>query len=189
VPERDDGARLPPPVTVTGGPASTSTPLEPAGSRSGLVLALLATALLVAVAVVSRPHTSPPPAPPPPDVALRLADRPIVGSQSGVLLLPVDVVVRGPGVRIDRSLLWAEPVRQEAVLTGRTRFDADSTGRLLVLVQPDCRLMSPWHGYRLRVTVELELVGPEQQRATAVLDLGAEPPVARRAEALCRPPG
>jgi hypothetical protein len=189
VPERDEHARRPPPVTVTGGPATGSDRAEAPGSRSGLVVALLAAALVVAVAVLSRAQPSPAPGPPALDVVLRLADRPIVGSQSGVLLLPVDVVVRGPQVRIDRSLLYAEPVRQETVLTGRTRFDADSTGRLVVLVQPDCRLLAPAQGYRLLATVELELVGPEQQRASAVLDLGAEPAVARRVEALCRPPG
>ena len=130
---------------------------------------------------------SPPPPPAPLAVALRLAPGPLVGSQSGVLLLPVEVDVRGPASRLGDSLLWAEPEPQETLLTGRTRFDADATGRVVVLLQPDCSLLAPSQGHRVVATLELELVGPAQQRARAVLDLGGEPTVSARVAALCAP--
>lgn len=184
--EREESGPPRPVVTVSGGPSlpaqATDEP-DPRSSRGGWVL--LAAVLVVGAAVLDRPA---PPAPPPSlEVALSLAPGPLVGSQSGVLLLPVEVDVSGPASRLTGSVLWAEPVRQETVLTGRTRFEADATGRVMVLLQPDCRMLAPSQGHRMVVTVELELVGPQRQRARAVLDLGRESAVADRVATLCAP--
>jgi hypothetical protein len=102
-----------------------------------------------------------PPPPPPLEVAVRLADGPFSGSQGGVLLLPLDVEVRGPDVRLGEVVLWAEPVRQQTTLSGATRFTPGRTGRLLVLVQPDCSLLAPSQGLALQLTADLELLGPD----------------------------
>lgn len=146
----------------------------------------LAVAVLLGAAVLGR---SAPPAPPAAlEVSLRLADNTLVGSQSGVLVLPVEVTVGGAPLRLGESVLWGEPVRQNTTLSGRTRFEPGTTGRVQVLVQPDCSLLAPSQGHRLELTADLELLGPDGQSVRRVIDLGGEPAVAARVTALCAPP-
>lgn len=176
-----------PPVTVVGGPAGSgpdgaAAPVGPAG----VLLALAALVLLAVTVAVGR---TPPADPVPPlEAALRLADGPLSGSQGGVLLLPVDVTVTGADSRLGDAVLWAEPVRQPTELAGGTRFTAGTTGRVVVLVQPDCTLLAPSQGLSLVLTAELELVGAQGQRVRRVLDLGAEPAVEQQVADLCRAP-
>lgn len=183
--ELDDG-RADPEVTVTGGPAWSPAPptARPAG---GLVIGALAAAVLVAAVVVSRP---PPPEPPPPfGVGLQLAAEYITGSQTGMLILPVDVALTGSPARLAGSVVWANPVRTTSAVGGRTRFTAERPGRVVVLVQPDCTLLAPSQGMQLVATLELTFEGPDSRRTSAVLDLGAHPAVEDRVTALCRPGG
>lgn len=178
-----------PVVTVTGGPATATVDPPSATPGPGLLAVVAAVALVVAALVVSRP--APPDPPPAVDVELRVGDDAAAapGSGGGVLVLPVDVVVRGAAVRLAGSVLWAEPVRQETVLSGRSRFEAGSTGRVRVLVQPDCSLLAPSQGHRLVLTADLELLGPDGERVREVLDLGGDPSVRARVAALCDSPG
>lgn len=181
--ELDDG-RPAPAVTVTGGPATSDPP--PGRPVGGLVVGALAAAVLVA-AVVSRP---PAPEPPPPfGVGLELAAERITGTQTGIVILPVDVWLTGSPARLTGSVVWAEPVRATSAVGGRTRFTAERPGRVVVLVQPDCALLAPSQGLRLVATVELTFEGPDRRRTSAVLDLGADPAVEARVTALCRPGG
>lgn len=179
----DDG-RAAPEVTVTGGPARS--PLPPPGRPvGGLVVGALAAAVLVAAVAVSRP---PAPGPPPPfAVSLELAAERITGSQTGIMVLPVDVSLTGSPARLAGSVVWAEPVRATSSVGGRTRFTAERSGRVVVLVQPDCALLAPSQGLRLVATVELTFEGPDRRQTSAVLDLAADPAVEARVAALCRP--
>lgn len=182
--ELDDG-RAAPEVTVTGGPAIADPP--PGRPVGGLVVGALAAAVLVTAVVVSRP---PPPEPPPPlGVRLELAAERITGTQTGIVLLPVDVSLTGSPARLAGSVVWASPVRATSAVGGRTRFTAERPGRVVVLVQPDCALLAPSQGVRLVATVELTFEGPDSRRTSAVLDLGAHPAVEDRVTALCRPGG
>lgn len=184
--DQADGGRPPPVVTVSGGPASSSAAPAPPSSRGGLLAVAVALAVVASAAVLSRPAPEPPPSPL--EASLDLAADALTGSQGGVLILPVDVVVRGAEARIGRVVLWAEPVRQETVLSGRTRFRPGDPGRVRVLVQPDCSLLAPSQGHRLVLTLDLELIGADGQRAQQVLDLGAAAAVAARVAALCAAP-
>lgn len=182
--------RAAPAVTITGGPAGGGADVvdgePPVSSRGPWLLGLAAGTVLLGGLVLGGGGASPPAAEPL-DVTLRLLDAELSNSQSGVIVLPVEVVVRGPGFTVERAVAWAEPVRQAAATTGQTRFRADSTGRVLVLVQPDCRLLSPAQDTAVAATLQLELTGAGDQRATAVLDLGAEPALAARVSAVCAP--
>ncbi len=177
--------REPPPVTISGAPVQRGEAEPPStrGLGAGAFVLVAAVLLLGAAVVGSRPTAAP--VPPPIDVALRLVDDGLLNSQSGVLVLPVEVVNRGGAVRVASSVLWAEPVRQEPASSGRRRIAAQDTGRVVVLLQPDCALLNPGQDIVFAATLVVELSDDAGQQQQARLALGAEPAVAARVAALC----
>jgi hypothetical protein len=182
-------SREPPPVTVTGAPSASPAPVDPPARGGGpgpAALVLGALALVAAAVLVGRPP--PPPPPPPLDAELRLLGDDLANSQSGVLVLPVEVVNRGPAVAVTDRVVWAEPVRQEPASEGRRRIESGATGRVVVLVQPDCALLAPGQGFSFAATLVLSLRDDVGQQVDASLDLGREPAVVERVAGLCRAP-
>lgn len=185
--------RDPPPVTVTGGRAVASgldvLDAEPPPRRTGAWLAAVAAALVLVAAVVTADRRPPPPAPPLDLVLVAQGDE-LVGSQGGVLVVPVAVRGAVAGVpaevAVTRAVVWAEPVREQPSATGRTRFVPDAGGRLRVLLQPDCRLLVPDSGIVFAATLAVDVTAPDGAPASAVLDLAAQPALATRVSALCR---
>jgi hypothetical protein len=181
-----------PPVTVTvpGGPADAPVADGPRAPRSGGAALALAVLAIVAVGVALADREPPPPPPPPLDADLRLVEGGIGNSQSGVLVVPVEVVNRGPAVEVARTVVRAEPVQQESTSGGVARVDAGGTGRIVAVIQPHCAVVAPRPGiaFPFAATLVVTLRGPQQQEADLRLDLGQEPAVAARVASLCRPP-
>lgn len=170
--------REPPVVTLVGGGTSDEPPPppSPSGPPRRRTVALVLAALLV-LAVLLRPD--PPPAEPPPSLQL-LADG-ISVSQSGVLVVPVLLRAPGAAVELGRADAYAEPVRDDPVVQAPDRVEAGARRRLVVLLRPDCRLLTPQAGLVFRASLLVRVVdGPP-----LVLDLGAAPAVVQRVAGLC----
>lgn len=177
-----------PPVTVTGGPA-VREPAEAAPGGSGGGVLLLGVLALGAATLAVVAHEPPPARAAPLQAQLRLVDDALSNSQSGVLVLPVELVNRGPAVVVERTQLYAEPVRQEPASNGETRVEQGGVGRIAVLVQPHCAMLVPRQWMQVAATVVVSLRGPEHQQLDVRLDLGREPAVVQRVASLCRAPG
>lgn len=189
-------------VTVTGGPggevrltapsldttaADNELPHPPGRGRSPAVavLALLAGAAVV-LGVSAAPD--PPPPPTPVDAALTLVAGELSNSQAGVLVLPVDLVNRGPAIQVVESTVWAEPTRSDPAVSGTSGIGPGETGRLVVLLQPDCRLLGPASSTVVAATLDVQLAADTGSTAEVRLDLGGQPALVRRVADLCRLP-
>lgn len=192
--------REPPVVTVTGGPngqvrrtgrgTADDEPSPDQAALPGRSPALALLAVLAAGAVVLGVAAAPdPPEPPAPvDAELALVAGELSNSQSGVLVLPVDIVNRGPAVDVAESTVWAEPTRSTPAVSGTSRVEAGGTGRLVVLLQPDCRLLGPTSSTVVAATLDVRVVADTGSDAGLVLDLGGQPALVERVADLCRRP-
>ncbi len=181
------GEADPPVVTVRGGP--TQRPPDPrtaTGLRTvGLVLAVTAVVLAVVQGQrEERPRLTRPDAVP---VAaeLRLVGRTVSVSQGGVLVVPVVLRDRGAGLTVTSARAYAEPVREDPVTSPPDRLAPGQEQRFVVLLSPDCRLLSGRSVLAFRASLLLQV---EQDGAVLplVLDLGRERTVARVVDGLCR---
>lgn len=176
----------PPPVTLIGGsPTRTPAGVAAGGSGGGVLMVVVLALGAATLAVVGQDQPPPPPAPL--DAQLRLVGDGLTNSQSGVLVVPVELVNRGPAVVVERTALYAEPVRQQPASNGETRVEEGDVGRFAVFVQPDCAMLVPRRWMRVAATVVVTLRGPERQQLDVRLDLGQEPALIDRVAALCRP--
>lgn len=178
-----------PEVTLT----ASSAPLraqEPVSApvrrrrRPVVLLALPAAAL----AVVVGTRTPAPPQPPPPfEVELvLLADR-VSLSQSGVLVLPLELRNSGPAVTVQRAGAYASPVVADPVLEAPEAVARGAHRRGVVLVAPDCRLLGPGSALDFSAAVLLR-VGQGSVSRDVVLDLSGTTAVRRLVAGLCSRP-
>ena len=164
-----------------GAPAAARAPRR---TPPALLLGLVG--VLVVIVVTSRPAApEPPPAEPPLAAVLQVAGE-VSTSQSGVLVVPVDVVNDGPDLRIVRSQVWAEPVRSDPATGGVTRVAAGRTGRVVALVEPDCRLLGPQSPLRFVASLGVRMAVGDGRERDVYVDLGAQPFLAQHVTTLCR---
>lgn len=176
----------PPVVTVRGGPGErVADPRAGAALRTvGLVLAGAA----VVLAVVQGQREERPRVAPREvvrvDAELRLASRSLSVSQGGVLVVPVVLQDLGPGLSVTSARAYAEPVREDPVTTPPGEVAPGTARRFVVLLRPDCDLLTTRSrlGFRASLLVQVEQAGDSLQ---LVLDLGADPAVARVVAGLC----
>ncbi len=182
----EPGEAEPPVVTVRCGP--TQRPPDPRTSTGlravGLVLAVTAVVLAVVQGQrEERPRLTRPDAVP---VAadLRLVGRGVSVSQGGVLVVPVVLQDRGAGLSVTSGRGYAEPVRDEPVTSPPDRLAAGQAQRFVVLLSPDCRLLSERSVLAFRASLLLQV---EQDGAVLplVLDVGSDRVVARVVDGLC----
>jgi len=173
------GASLAPPPL--GAPEPERPVRRPGAGAAALVVGALA---LLAAAVVLGPTGAAEPPRLAADVQV-VADQ-VLNSQSGVLVVPVEVANRGAEVTVASTITWAEPVRQEPATTGNRRVAAGGTGRVVALLQPDCSLLSPSQGIPFVATLVVSLQGAQQQSLELRVDLGQESVVTTRIAAYCQ---
>ena len=182
--DRDEPA--PPLVTVRGGPAERVPDPRAGAALRGLGL-LLATAAVVLAVVQGQREERPPtdrrPAVPV-SAALRLVGGAVTVSQGGVLVVPVVLQDLGPGLTVTSARAYAEPVREDPATSPPDAVAAGRSRRFVVLLTPDCRLLSERSrlAFRASLLVQVEQGGDGRQ---LVLDVGSDRSVARVVDGLC----
>jgi hypothetical protein len=174
---------------VGGGTAPGSADLLSAGDeeppsdlRWPLVVAVLVVALVAVVGAV-RPDRDEPRAGEV-DAVLSLEADGISVSQTGVLVVPVQLRNLGAPLEVRRAQAYAEPVRLDPEVQAPPALEVQQTRRLIVLVAPDCRLLRVESGLSFRANILLR-VGAGSVARDLVLDLGADPAVVQRVVGLC----
>lgn len=122
----------------------------------------------------------------PPGVAhLVLLPEQLVVTQSGVLVVPVEL--RNPGglLRVQSAAAYAEPVLADPEVQAPTSVRAGQSRRFVALLAPDCRLLQPGSWLRFSASLLLK-VGHGSSDEDVVLDLADAPAVRERVAALCR---
>lgn len=157
-------------------------PLAPTAPprRAWWLLSLTAFALLLAG---TSTGAETPAAPEPLDVRLVATDG-IAVSQSGVLVVPLELRNLGRGAPVAVAQVYAEPVRQDARVQAPREIAGGSTRGVVALLAPDCRLLRPGSPIAFRATVRLR-VGTGATGTDLVVDLGADPAVRRTVMGLC----
>jgi hypothetical protein len=177
----------PPVVTVRGGPSEQAPDPRTAAvlRTTGLVLAGLALVLAVLQGQreerprLERPEVVPVAA------SVRVVSRAVTVSQGGVLVVPVVLQDLGPGLAVVEAQAYAEPVREDPVTTAPDGLEAGQARRFVVLLTPECGLLTTRSrlAFRASLLLRVEQGGDRRQ---LVLDLGADESVARFVEGLCR---
>lgn len=158
----------------------------PAAPGRLVPLVLLAAVAALAVLLAALREEPPAPAPVlPVDAALTLVPDDVSVTQSGVLVVPVLLRDRGPGLTVVDATAYAEPVRDDPAASPPQTVAPGQARRFVVLLAPDCRLLTPRSGLQFRASllVRVASAGAEQQ---LVLPLGDTPAVADRVAGLCR---
>jgi len=171
-----------PPVTVLGGPPPAAPRPAP---RWPLGVAVAVVAVMAGLAL--RSPAPPPPPPPEVDAVLRVVGDRISQTRTGTLVVPVEVVNRGPALRLGRPRAYVDPVRGEATTTGATRVPAGGRARFVVVATPDCALLQP--GSLVRPSAAVSVVARAGDRQAELrLDLDDDPDVRAAVVAACREP-
>jgi len=172
-----------PVVTVHGDPPPPPPRATPSYSRAVLpALAVAALAVVVAAAITQRP-----PPPPPVDARLVLSADAVEVSRTGVLVVPVVLHDRGPGHRVVSTRVYADPSREDPVVSPPSEVAPGEQRRFALLLAPDCSKL----GYRLGIGFRASLLvqvanGDASQQL--LLDVGSEPAVVTQVRALCELP-
>lgn len=173
-------------VTVRGGPTER-VPHPRTGAAQRAVALVLAAATVVGAVVQGQREERPRRErriPAPVAAELRLGARGVTVSQGGVLVVPVVLQDRGPGLTVTSVTAYAEPVREDPVASPPDEVGAGRTGRFVVLLTPDCDLLTVRSrlAFRASLLLQLEQAGARRQ---LVLDLGGDRSVARLVDGLC----
>lgn len=153
--------------------------------RRGLsrwLLVLLPVLLLVVVLLGEEPEQAEPPVAADVDLVL-LADRLSV-TQSGVLVVTVQLTNRGEALQVRRADAYASPVVEDPVLQAPEEVAAGQQRRFVALVAPDCRLLRPGSGLDFTASLLLR-VGRGSVDHDVVLDVATDPVVRERVAGLC----
>jgi hypothetical protein len=178
-----------PEVTLTRSSASLAADPEPepepraAHRRRGLLLALAAVGLLLLV--LTTPSRSAPAPASTVDAELVLRAESLSVSQSGVLVVPLELRNAGPELRVRSASSYAEPVTTDPVVQAPETVRAGADRGFVVLLVPHCRLLAPGSPLRFRATVVLR-VGVGSSMRDLTVDVGSAPAVRESVAGLCR---
>lgn len=180
------GGTDPPLVTVRGGPAER-VPDPRAGAALRAAGLVLAGAAVVVAVLQGRREEQPRPEPRavlPVVAELRVVSGSVAVSQGGVLVVPVVLQDLGPGLTVTSARTYAEPVREDPLTSPPDQLDAGEAQRFVVLLTPDCGLLttSSRLAFRASLLLQVEQDGAGMQ---LVLDVGSDRSVARVVDGLC----
>ena len=185
-PAADRADADPPVVTVRGGP--TQHPPDPRAGSALRTVGLVLAAGAVVLAVVQgqreeRPRLTRRDAVPV-DARLRLVGGSVSVSQGGVLVVPVVLEDGGGGLTVTSARAYAEPVREDPVTSPPDRLAPGQAQRFVVLLTPDCRLLTRRSVLAFRASLLLQ-VRQDGAVLPLVLDVGSDRSVARVVDGLC----
>lgn len=161
-------------------PDGADGPSAPRGRGRARLLLVLPGLALVAALLSGSPE------PPEPevvfDVTLVLLAERISITQSGVLVLPVEMTNRGGALQVRRAAAYASPVVDDPVLQAPQEVEAGDVRRFVALVAPDCRVLRG--GLSFSASVLLRVAQGSVAR-DVVLDLAQDAAVRERVAGLC----
>lgn len=159
------------------------------GTRRRRDRPLVALALLPLLALVLALTTGgqPPPPPPPAPVVdadlLLLGDR-LTSSQTGVLVLPVELQNRGAALQVSRVMPYGFPLRADPQVQAPQDVPAGERRRFVMLIAPDCGLLDAGSNELFEASLLVRVTaGPTAH--DLLLDLSADRLVRERVMALC----
>lgn len=173
-------------MTVRGGPGERVR--DPRSGvalrRAGLGLAAAAVVLAVVQGQRDEQTRVTRRAPPPVGAEVQVVRSAVTVSQGGVLVVPVVLQDLGPGLTVTSARAYAEPVREDPVTTPPDELAGGEAQRFVVLLTPECRLLSTRAGLAFRASLLLQV---EQDGASRqlVLDLGGDRAVSAVVDGLC----
>ena len=148
--------------------------------RSWTMLALTAFLLLVAGTSTGAEVSA---APEPLRVGLVAVDG-LTVSQSGVLVVPLELSNAGRTVTVGASEVYAEPVRQDARVSVPRDVEGGAARGVVALLAPDCRLLRAGSPIEFRATVRVRVARAGREQDLHV-DLGSTSAVRRSVAGLC----
>lgn len=159
---------------------------QPASLRWPLLVAVLVVALVAVAGSVGpdRPVARAGEV----DAALSIDPDSITITQSGVLVVPIEMRNQGGALEVRRAQAFAEPVRLNPEVQAPPSLDVQQTRRLIVLIAPDCRLLRTQSGLAFRASILVRIRSGSVGR-DLVFDVGAEPVIMERVTGLCGPAG
>ena len=160
---------------------------QPEPSRRRRLTALLLLPLLAVVLALTTGRT--PPAPPPPapaslDAELLLLGERLSITQSGILVLPVELRNRGGALQVRRAEAYGSPVRDDPAVQAPKQVAAGERRRFVALVAPDCALLDGGSSELFEASL-LVRIGAGSVSRDLVLDLADSTLVRERVAGLC----
>jgi len=176
-----------PQVTLTSSSlhsAAVQEASDPAPRGRPVVLLLLPLlALVLALTTGRSPPPPPPPAPATVDAELLLLGERLSMTQSGILVLPVELRNRGGALTVQRAEPYGFPLRADPSVLAPPDVAAGERRRFVMLVAPECRLLGG--GAELfEASLLLRVVAGTSSR-NIVLDLTDNGLVRERVAGLC----
>lgn len=176
-----------PQVTLTASslPGAPEQPARELPSRR-LPSALLLLPVLALAVALAPGHSAPEAVPVPAaiDAELLLLDERLSSSQTGILVLPVELQNRGGALKVQRAEPYGFPLRAEPSVQVPQDVGAGERRRFVVVVAPECELLDGGSGELFVASLLVHVVsGPESRNL--VLDLSASELVRERVASLC----
>ena len=176
-----------PEVTLTASslpPATTPDPPAPSRRRRPTALLLLPLLAVVLALTTGRAAPPPPPAPAAFDAELLLLGERLSITQSGILVLPVELRNRGGALQVRRAEAYGSPVRDDPAVQAPAQVAAGERRRFVALVAPDCALLNGGASDLFEASL-LVRVGAGSVSRDLVLDLAGNALVRERVAGLC----
>ncbi len=176
-----------PEVTLT----SSSLPREaapepraPAPRRRSAALLLLPLAALGLALATGRTPAVTPPAAASFDAELLLLGERMSITQSGILVLPVELRNRGGALQVRRAEAYGSPVRDDPAVQAPQEVAAGERRRFVALIAPDCTLLDGGQSALFEASLLVRLASGSVSR-DLVLDLADSELVRERVAGLC----
>jgi len=179
-----------PQVTLTSSSSSSrgaTAPEPPAlspGRRRPAALLLLPLVALGLAFTTGRTPPAPAPAPASFDAELLLLGERLSVTQSGILVLPVELRNRGGALQVRRAEAYGSPVRDDPAVQAPQELAAGERRRFVALLAPDCTLLDGGQSELFEASLLVRLASGSVSR-DVVLDLAASEQVRERVAGLC----
>ncbi|MCY7365331.1 MAG: hypothetical protein LH469_08515 [Frankiaceae bacterium] len=176
-----------PQVTLTSSSLPRATapePPAPSPRRRPAALLLLPLVALGLALTTGRTPAAPPPAAASFDAELLLLGERLSITQSGILVLPVELRNRGGALQVRRAEAYGSPVRDDPAVQAPQEVAAGERRRFVALIAPDCTLLDGGQSALFEASLLVRLASGSVSR-DLVLDLADSELVRERVAGLC----
>jgi len=162
----------------------TSEPRAPSPRRRPAALLLLLLVALGLALTTGRTPAAPPPVAATFDAELLLLGERLSITQSGILVLPVELRNRGGALQVRRAEAYGSPVRDDPAVQAPQEVAAGERRRFVALIAPDCTLLDGGQSALFEASLLVRLASGSVSR-DLVLDLADSELVRERVAGLC----
>ncbi len=176
-----------PEVTLTASSLPLATAPVPGTGRPGPrpPVALVLLPLLALALALTAGGQAPPPVPlPVVDADLLLLGERLSSSQTGILVLPVELQNRGAALEVSRVLPYGFPLRADPQVQAPQDVAAGERRRFVMLIAPDCGLLDAGSDELFEASLLVRVTAGPTAR-DLLLDLSADRLVRERVMGLC----